>query len=658
MTLAGGSSGWHTFTFGGTFTPALATMYRLRLNVISGPGFLNLTFNAGLAGYPYGIRSNTADYSPRFVQFEVDYVPIAIISSFSAQAWTAPTSAITRATGYHFSDMVAATGTVITDGAGFWCADSFTGTITNKYGFRSDLASGANKWNFYAHGTATNYLAGSLGIGNSNQTAIGLQRLLLGLSTDTLPAGGMNFGTDTPAYREAAGRLHIASDVITDLSFATGTYVNGNAQFAARATSNFGASRGFYGFFSAITAAVTDNIIGFLSSNTTAASGAHTTMTDFRSSGPTMAGTATIGSYFDFYASDIPSANATNAYAFYSLMNVLDAPHPRWNLYVSGTAPNYLQGGLILGDSTYATAIASKLSFATSAVAAGGINFGGGLSNLYRSAADTLKTDGNFIIGGSTTFGSPAIFGGAIHLNYGTVKTASYTVLPADCIIPMNSSVATPIVIANGGSSSLIGMGNISFVSQGFQVTSALPIIMAKVQITVGGNPGGVMGCQITDDSDNVLDTATNTYTIPPSGGGIITFTFAGGFTPLLGTTYRVRVNRNSGSTIGVQWHYQTSGYPWGFKSGITDFSPSSIWFEVDGSGIGAMNMALPAVTTGQKGRLLVFTDVAGYAATNYINLVPNGTNKICNTNALYRMDRNYMSISMVCNGVDGWDII
>jgi hypothetical protein len=54
----------------------------------------------------------------------------------------------------------------ITTQYGFHADSSLTGA-TNNYGFFSNIASGSNRWNFYAAGTAQNYMAGRLGIGNS-----------------------------------------------------------------------------------------------------------------------------------------------------------------------------------------------------------------------------------------------------------------------------------------------------------------------------------------------------------------------------------------------------------------------------------------------------------------------------------------------------------
>jgi hypothetical protein len=47
---------------------------------------------------------------------------------------------------------------------GFLAENTLTGA-TNNYGFFSNIASGSNRWNFYAAGTAQNYFAGNTAIG-------------------------------------------------------------------------------------------------------------------------------------------------------------------------------------------------------------------------------------------------------------------------------------------------------------------------------------------------------------------------------------------------------------------------------------------------------------------------------------------------------------
>jgi hypothetical protein len=76
----------------------------------------------------------------------------------------------------------------------------------------------------------------------------------------------------------------------------------------------------------------------------------------------------------------------------------------------------------------------NRLHLATGTTATDGILFGTGLSNLYRSASDTLKTDGSFIIGGTFSIG------GALAVSVGSVKTANYAATVSDCVIPVNTT--------------------------------------------------------------------------------------------------------------------------------------------------------------------------------------------------------------------------
>jgi hypothetical protein len=57
-------------------------------------------------------------------------------------------------------------GSSITNQYGFFADSALTGA-TNNYGFYSNIASGSNRWNFYAAGTAQNYFAGNTLIGTT-----------------------------------------------------------------------------------------------------------------------------------------------------------------------------------------------------------------------------------------------------------------------------------------------------------------------------------------------------------------------------------------------------------------------------------------------------------------------------------------------------------
>jgi hypothetical protein len=70
---------------------------------------------------------------------------------------------------YHFFAVQGTKGasSTITNQYGFSVDSSLTGA-TNNYGFYSNIASGSNRWNFYAAGTADNYFAGNVGIGTAS----------------------------------------------------------------------------------------------------------------------------------------------------------------------------------------------------------------------------------------------------------------------------------------------------------------------------------------------------------------------------------------------------------------------------------------------------------------------------------------------------------
>jgi hypothetical protein len=65
---------------------------------------------------------------------------------------------------------IGATSTV-TNQYGFIAESSLTGA-TNNYGFFGGIASGTGRYNFYASGTAQNYMAGNLSIGTTTSTSM------------------------------------------------------------------------------------------------------------------------------------------------------------------------------------------------------------------------------------------------------------------------------------------------------------------------------------------------------------------------------------------------------------------------------------------------------------------------------------------------------
>ena len=96
-------------------------------------------------------------------------------------------------------------GSAVTNQYGFNVAPTLTGA-TNNYGFYSDIASGTGRWNFYANGTAENYLGGNLKIGGTaaRATTAGTNQLVL--FDGTAPVGTLANGV---SFYSASGEARV-----------------------------------------------------------------------------------------------------------------------------------------------------------------------------------------------------------------------------------------------------------------------------------------------------------------------------------------------------------------------------------------------------------------------------------------------------------------
>ncbi|NBS24589.1 MAG: hypothetical protein EBS78_11615, partial [Altererythrobacter sp.] len=97
----------------------------------------------------------------------------ATLFGFSYQSNTSIQDASFTLTNWaHFAAYPGAIGAsaTVTNQFGVYIDSSLTGA-TNNYGLYSNIASGSNRWNFYAAGTAQNYFAGNLGIGTTSPAA-------------------------------------------------------------------------------------------------------------------------------------------------------------------------------------------------------------------------------------------------------------------------------------------------------------------------------------------------------------------------------------------------------------------------------------------------------------------------------------------------------
>lgn len=176
----------------------------------------------------------------------------------------------------------------ITTQQGFVVNSNLTGA-TNNYGFRGVIPNGTNRWNLYMDGTANNYLAGSLGIGNTSLTGYNL----------------------------------LVAKNITGSSVSYNIYSGGNIQSDVT-------SIGSYYFSSAGTQATTFSLSQLIHYNT------------YQN---TFGSGSSVNAQVGFQASNT-LIGATFNYGFRGL---IPSGTGRWNLYMDGTAQNYLAGALSIG---------------------------------------------------------------------------------------------------------------------------------------------------------------------------------------------------------------------------------------------------------------------------------------------------------------------
>jgi len=170
-------------------------------------------------------------------------------------------------------------------------ADNLTGANTN-YGFRGNIAAATNSWNLYMEGTASNYMAGALGIGATNLTAVNL------FISKTLTGGIDSYHVNVNGI--------IQSDVTNSATYFRSSASTAAATFTLGTINHYLANQGSLGAGSSVTNqygfAVNSNLVGATNN-------------------------------FGFWG-NIPSGSNT------------------WNLYMNGNADNFVSGNLGIGTTT------------------------------------------------------------------------------------------------------------------------------------------------------------------------------------------------------------------------------------------------------------------------------------------------------------------
>ena len=186
-------------------------------------------------------------------------------------------------------------GSTVSSQVGFRVHTSVIGATSN-IAFQGQIPSASNNWNLYMDGTANNYLAGGLGIG-------------------TVTIGNFN------------GNIAI------------GKTITGNTN-----------SRGIY-LNSTVQSDVTSSAIGYLSTlSLQAATFTLNELTHFKVTQGTYGSGSAINDQFAFYVDSSFTGATYKNIAYYGA--IASASGQKYNIYMAGTAPNYLAGALSIGVTT------------------------------------------------------------------------------------------------------------------------------------------------------------------------------------------------------------------------------------------------------------------------------------------------------------------
>jgi hypothetical protein len=319
--LPAGTNNWNLYA-SGTAPNYMAGALGIGSTALTGYKFRatgTLSETSGGSGTAITIYSNaTYDSTVNVVGYG-----IRSLLSTAASAFTLPNL-------YHFTaDSVSVgAGSTVTNQVGFISGSSLTGA-TNNYAFWGNVPAGANNWNIYNANTASNYMAGALGIGTTTLTGFRLR--VGGTVSETAPSGGV---------------AYVAS-------------INGTFDSTVTAGA-FGIRTGLSTAASAFTAA---NVYHITADSLTLGAGSAAT------------------NQFGFYANSTLT-NATNNYGLYS---AIPSGTNNWNLYASNTAPNYMGGALGIGTTTL-----GAYNFRIERNLTGGIN-SSSISNDFTALSDVTS---------------------------------------------------------------------------------------------------------------------------------------------------------------------------------------------------------------------------------------------------------------------------
>ena len=243
--------------------------------------------------------------------------------------------------------------------------------------------------------------------------------------------------------------------------------------------------------------------------------------------------TTTLTNYYGFVAQDPSGMTLTNAYGVQSQINTT-AGQNKWNLYASGTAPNYLAGSLGVGTTTFTSG--SVLSVQGGTYVAGTITATNMILNGYQvSTSSALTIQG---------YGSVLGTAGTINFSTGTTATVVNGVATIQAVGSVSgisagtdtvvTSVAGAVVIWNTSTlQSITGRGATSTNAISITNTTAASSTLTGALLVTGGfGLGGDFysaGKHIIQNSTQATSTTTGALQIVNGGMGVGGNAYIGG---------------------------------------------------------------------------------------------------------------------------------
>lgn len=244
------------------------------------------------------------------VQSDVTAEARGFFTSLSTQAASFTLGALAH---YTANQSTIGAGSTVTSQIGFNANSTLAGAGTN-IGFQGALAAAANNWNLYMAGTAKNYLAGSLLIGSTTDDGVNK----LQVTGNTRLTGALGVGGDPAGALSILNRRNI-----TGGTAAWGMLSDGVIQSGVTGSARIYASN----------------------AATAAASFTLSSLQHFRAEQSTIGAGSTVSEQIGFYV----TSTLTGAGSNYGFRGAIAAGSNRFNIYMDGTADNYLAGSLGIG---------------------------------------------------------------------------------------------------------------------------------------------------------------------------------------------------------------------------------------------------------------------------------------------------------------------